>query len=114
MQRYKAQRYKAQRSFQPVKARRKMRNLFFLISEAQRNFHNELLIQLKGNAIAERHFRTKLNRNVTYAIEISKHQAYTAFFAILDRKKILLKKAVIYQITIEMEQNWVHCTELRY
>ena len=28
---------KAQRSFQPVKAQRKMRNLFFLISEAQRN-----------------------------------------------------------------------------
>ena len=31
----KAQRNKAQRSFQPVKAQRKMRNLIFLISEAQ-------------------------------------------------------------------------------
>ena len=33
---------KAQQSFQPVKAQRKMRNLIFLISEEQRNFRNEL------------------------------------------------------------------------
>ena len=33
--RSKAHRNKAQRSFQPVKAQRKMRNLIFLISEAQ-------------------------------------------------------------------------------
>ena len=47
----KTQRKKAQRSFQPVKAQRKMRYLIFLVSEAQRNFRNELLIQLKRNAI---------------------------------------------------------------
>ena len=33
--RSKAHRNKAQRSFQPVKAKRKMRNLIFLISETQ-------------------------------------------------------------------------------
>ena len=38
----KAQRNKAQRSFQPAKAQRKMRNLIFLLSEGQRNFRNEL------------------------------------------------------------------------
>ena len=42
------------------------------------------LIQLKRNAIAERYFRTKLKRNLTSAIEISQHNANTAFFAILD------------------------------
>ena len=47
----KAQRNKAQQSFETVKAQRKMRNLVFLISEAQRKFHNQLLIQLKRNAI---------------------------------------------------------------
>ena len=31
-----------QRSFQPVNAQRKMHNLIYLISEAQRNFRNEL------------------------------------------------------------------------
>ena len=36
----KAQRNKAQRSFQPVKAQRIMRNLIFVISEVQRNFRN--------------------------------------------------------------------------
>ena len=65
----KAQRNKAQRSFQPVKAQRIRRNLIFLISEAQRN-----------SAIAERNFRTKLKRNLTSAIEISQHDANTAFF----------------------------------
>ena len=48
-----------------------MRNLLFLISEAQRN-----------SAIAERHFRTKLKRNLTSAIEISQYNANTVFFAI--------------------------------
>ena len=38
----KVQRNKAQQFFQPVKAQRKMRNLIFLISEALRNFRNEL------------------------------------------------------------------------
>ena len=68
---FKAQRNKAQRSFQTEKAQRKMRNFIFLISEAQRN-----------SPIAERHFRTKLKRNLTSAIEILQHNAYTAFFAI--------------------------------
>ena len=47
----------------------------------------------------ERYFRTKLKRNLTSGIEISQHNANTAFFAILDRKRVndLLKKADIYQ-----------------
>ena len=60
----KAQRNKAQRSSQPVKVQRKMRNLIFLISKAQRNFRNELFDSVeaqRNSAIAERHFRTKLN-----------------------------------------------------
>ena len=36
----KAQRNKAQRSFQPVKGQRKINNLIFLIFEAQRNFRD--------------------------------------------------------------------------
>ena len=86
----KAQRNKAQRSFQPQKAQRKLRYLFFLISEAQRNFCNELFDSVeaqRNSAIAERHFRTKLKRNLTSAIEISQHRAKTAFFAIFDRKE---------------------------
>ena len=72
-----------QRSFQRVKAQRKNRNLIFLISEAQCNFHDELfdLVEAQHNtAIAERHFRTKLKRNITFATEILKHKANTAFF----------------------------------
>ena len=64
---------KAQQSFQTVKA--------------QRNFHNELYdsVQAQRNsAIAERHFRTKLKRNLTFAIEISQHNANTAFFSRLN------------------------------
>ena len=83
----KAQRNKAQRSFQPAKAQRKMRILIFLLSEAQRNFRNELLDLVeaqRNSAIAERYFRIKLKRNQTSAIEISQHNANTAFFAILD------------------------------
>ena len=59
-----------------------MRNLIFLISAAQRNFRNELfdLVEAQRNsAIAERHFRTKLKRNLTSAIEISQCSANTAF-----------------------------------
>ena len=37
----KAKRNKPQQSFQQVKPQRKMRNLFFLTSEAQRNFRNK-------------------------------------------------------------------------
>ena len=53
-----------------------MRNLSFLVSEAERN-----------SAIAEWHFRIKLKRNLTSAIEISQPNANTVFFAILDRKE---------------------------
>ena len=79
-----------------------MRFLIFLISEVQRNFRNELFDSVeaqRNSAIAERHFRTKLKRNLTFTIEISQHNANTAFFAILDRKRVndLLKKADIYQ-----------------
>ena len=83
----KAQRNKAQRSFQPAKAQRKMRNLIFLLSEAQRNFRNELFDSVEAQrnfAIAERYFRAKLKCNLTFAIEISQHNANTAFFAISD------------------------------
>ena len=79
-----------------------MRNLIFLLTEAQRNFRNELFDSVeaqRNSAIAERHFRTKLKRNPTSAIEISQHNANTAFFAILDRKRVnnLLNKPDIYQ-----------------
>ena len=70
-----------------MKAQRKMRNLIFLLSEAQRNFRNELFNSVeaqRNSAIAERHFCTKLKRNPTSAIEISQHNANTAFFAVLD------------------------------
>ena len=83
----KALRNKAQRSFQPVKAQRKMCNLIFFISEAQRNFRNELFDSVeaqRNSAIAERGFRTKFKRNLTSASEISQHNANTAFFAISD------------------------------
>ena len=83
----KAQRNKAQRSFQPAKAQRKMRNLIFLLFEAQHNFRNEPFDSVeaqRNSAIAERYFCTKLKRNLTSAIEISQHNANTAFFAISD------------------------------
>ena len=72
-------RNKAQRSFQPVKA--------------QRNFRNELFdsVEAQGNsAIAKRHFRTKLEWNLTSAYEISLHNANTAFFAILAEKEQII------------------------
>ena len=83
----KAQRNKAQRSFQPVKAQRKMRKLIFLLSEALRNFHNELFDSVeaqRNSAIAERYFRAKLKLNLTSTIEISQHKTNSAFLAILD------------------------------
>ena len=61
-----------------------MRNLFFLISEAHRNFRDKLFDSVeaqRNSTIAERHFRTKLKRNLTFAIEISQHNAITVFFA---------------------------------
>ena len=64
-----------------------MRNLIVLISEAQRNFRNELYDPVeaqRNSAIAERHFRTKLKRNLISANEISHQNAYTAFFSSLD------------------------------
>ena len=64
-----------------------MRNLIFLISEALRNFRNEFYDSVnaqRNSAIAERHFRTKLRRNHTSAIEISQHKANSAFFSSLD------------------------------
>ena len=54
-----------------------LRNEFFDSVEAQRN-----------SAIAERHFRTTLKRNLTFATEISQHNANTAFFAILESKRV--------------------------
>ena len=59
----------------------------FLISEAQRNFRNELFDSVEAQrnyAIAERHFRTKLKRNLTFALENSQHNANTAFFSVFD------------------------------
>ena len=65
----KAQRNKTQRFFQPVQAQGKMRNLIFLISEAQSNFRKELFYSVEAqrkSAIAEWHFCTNFyNRNVT-------------------------------------------------
>ena len=64
-----------------------MRNIIFLLSEAQRNFRNELFDSVeaqRNSAIAERHFCTKLKRKPTSAIEISQHNVNTAFFAMLD------------------------------
>ena len=79
-----------------------MRNFISLISEAQRNFRNELFDSVEAQciyAIAERHFRTKLKRHLTSAFEISQHDANIAFFAILDRKTVntLLKKTDVCQ-----------------
>ena len=53
----------------------------------------------RNSAIAERHFRTKLKLNLTSAIETSQHNANTAFFAILRKKRVntMQKKTDIYQ-----------------
>ena len=82
----KAQRNKAQQSFQPVKAQWKMHYLIFLSSKVQRYFSDEIFDSVeaqRNSAIAERQFCTKLKRNLTSAIEISQHNANTAVFAIL-------------------------------
>ena len=58
-----------------------MRNLIFLIFEAQRNFRNKLfdLVEAQRNStIAERHFRTELKRNLTSAIKISQHHRWAS------------------------------------
>ena len=67
-----------------------MRNWIFLLTEAQRNFCNELFDSVeaqRNSAIAERHFRTKLKRNPTSAIEISLHNANTAFLQFWTEKE---------------------------
>ena len=79
-----------------------MRNLICLVSKAQRDFCNELFDSVtaqRNSAIAKWPFCTKSKSNLTSAIEISQHNANTASFAILNRKKIdtLQKKADIYQ-----------------
>ena len=56
----------------------------------QRNFRNECFDSVeaqRNSAITEQHFRTKLKRNLTSAIEISQHNANTTFFAVFDRKE---------------------------
>ena len=86
----KAERNKAQRSFQTVKVLGKACYLIFLIYEEQCNFRNELLDSVEAqhnSAIAERHFCTNWKRNLTSAIEISQHNAKTAFFFHFGRKK---------------------------
>ena len=127
-----------------------MRNIIFLFSEAQRNFRNERFdsveaqrnsaiaerhfrTKLKRNltsAIAERHFRTKLKRNLTSAIEISQHNANTAFFAILDWKRVNnlqnkfdiiyryydqngAKLSLMYRIALLTEKNFESATQLK-
>ena len=49
----KAQRNKAQRSFQPVKAQRKMRNLIFCFLKRSATSAMNFLIQSKRNAIPQ-------------------------------------------------------------
>ena len=64
-----------------------MCNLIFLLSEAQRNFRNELFDSVeaqRSSAIAERQFRAKLKRNLTSAFGISQHNLNSAFFTVLD------------------------------
>ena len=109
-----------------------MRNLIFLLSEAQRNFCNELFDSVeaqRNSAIAERHFRTKLKRNPTSAIEISQHNANTAFFAILNWKRVTIlpnkpdiyqyydrneaKLSSMYRIALLPEKNFESVTQLK-
>ena len=66
-----------------------MRNLLFLISEAHCNFRNELFDSVEAQrsyAIAERYFWTKLKGNLTSAIEVSQHNANTAFLQFFTEK----------------------------
>ena len=64
----KAQRNKAQRSFQPVKAQHKMRNFIFLTSKAQRNFRNELFRAIEAQRNSAMFQNKKLMRIATSAI----------------------------------------------
>ena len=110
-----------------------MRNLIFLFSEAQLNFRNELFDSVeaqRSSAIAERYFRTKLKRNLSSTIEILQHNANTAFFAVLDWKRVnnLLNKPEIYQyydgneaklslmyrIALLTEKNFASATQLKH
>ena len=61
-----------------------MCNLIFSISEAQRDFCNELFDSVESHRNRGTYFRTKLKRNLTSAIEILQHSANIAVFAILD------------------------------
>ena len=65
------------------------RDLIFLISEAQRNFRNELFdsVEAQRNSAIAEHFCTKLKRNLTFAIEISQHNANTAFLRFQTEQK---------------------------
>ena len=76
----------------------------------------KFLIQLKRTAIPERHFCTKLKRNLTSAIEISQNNANTALFAIFGKKRVnnLLSKFGIYQNYDRDKLNQVQCIELSY
>ena len=59
-----------------------MSNFILLTSEAQRNFRKELFHAIeaqRNSTIAEQRFRTKLKHNLTFATEISQHNANTAF-----------------------------------
>ena len=69
--------------FLTFEAQRNFRNELFYVIEAQRNFRNELFHAIeaqRNSAFVEQRFRTKLNRNLTSAIEISQHNANAAFF----------------------------------
>ena len=55
----------------------------FLLFEAQRNFRNELVDSVeaqRSSAIAQRHFCTKLKRNLTSAIEFHNTLQIPRFF----------------------------------
>ena len=67
-----------------------MHNLIVLTFEAQRNFRNERFDSVeaqRNSAFAEQHFRTKLKRNLTSAMEISQHIINIAFFCNFRQKK---------------------------
>ena len=66
-----------------------MRILFFVISDAKRNIHNELFdsVEVQCNSAKGTAFSYKLKRNLSSATEISQHDANTAFFAIFGRKE---------------------------
>ena len=74
-----------------------MRNLIFLVSEAQRNFRNELFYSFeaqRNSTIAEWHFRTKLKYNPTHNSNFTT-QCNNRIVCNFDRKRAnnLLKKA---------------------